>query len=176
MPGYSSVGGGGVHNAAMFTVDSNGAPSPVSATSPVPTTSGAATAANVLNGFQTFTATTGATTLLTVPAGRTWVGKVGAGCSTTVAAAGLTAGQARAVIATAGAGVTPAAGTVFAVEANAAVNAATGTVGSSAQASQVMPLTVVAPGGNSVTLTVVTTQGGTSSRVDAWASGALVAV
>lgn len=165
---------GVVGNVSLFTVDGNGAPTPVSTTNPVPTAGSAPVAANILNGFQTFTATTGATTIITVPAGRTWVGTVGAGCSTAVAAASATAGQARAVLATAGTNVTPAAGTVMAVEANAGANAATGTVGQSNALRQSMPLVVIAPAGNSVTVTVVTTQAGTTSRVDAWASGQLV--
>jgi hypothetical protein len=127
-----------------------------------------------VNGFQTFTATTGATTLLTVAAGRTWVGTVGAACAVGIAAASATAGQARAVFATAGTGVTPAAGTVLAVEAKAGANAATGTVGSNGARTATMPLTIIAPAGNSVTVTVATTQAGTASVVDAWASGRYV--
>lgn len=138
------------------------------------TASTAPVAANILNGFQSFTVTTAATTLLTVPAGRTWVGEVGATCSVGVAAASVTAGQARVVFATAGAGVTPAAGTVGGCEALAGANAATGTVGSNGSARTRMPLTVIAPAGNAVTVTVATTQAGTASRVDAWASGALI--
>ena len=141
---------------------------------PLATSVGAATAANILNGFQSFAATTGATTLLTVPAGRTWVGVVGVSCTASVAAASSTAGQARCVVATAGANVTPAAGTVVACEAKAGANAATGTVGSNAAQRASVPVTVIAPAGNAVTLTVVTTQAGTASVIDAWAVGALV--
>jgi hypothetical protein len=173
VPTYSG-GNPTVLNAAVFTVDSNGAPTAVSSTTPLPTTRGAPTAANVLNGFQTFTSTTGATTLLTVPAGRTWVGTIGAACVTAIAAASSTAGQARAVIASAGTGVTPAAGTLLAVEADAGANAATGTVGSNNAAHHSMPLTLIAPVGNTVTLTVVTTQAGTTTRVDTFASGSLI--
>jgi len=159
---------------ALFTVDANDVPARVSVTNPVPTTTSAPVAADIVNGFQTFAATTGATTLLTVAAGRTWVGSIGAACAVGIAAASTTAGQARAVFATAGTGVTPAAGTVLAIEAKAGANAATGTVGSNDSRTATMPLTVIAPGGNSVTVTVATTQAGTASVVDAWASGRYV--
>ena len=160
--------------AALFTVDASDVPTRISGTNPLPTTAGAPTAANVLVGFQSFAATTAATTLLTVPAGRTWVGTIAATCSVGVAAASSTAGQARAVFATAGTGVTPAAGTVAACEAKAGANAAAGLTGTSDTAQMVLPLTVVAPAGNSVTVTVATTQAGTSSVVDTSASGELV--
>jgi len=159
---------------ALFTVDANDAPTRVSVTNPVPTAPSAPVAAEIVTGYQTFTATTGATTLLTVAAGETWVGEIGAACAVGIAAASATAGQARAVFATAGTGVTPAAGTVFAVEAKAGANSATGTVGSSGSRTASMPLTVIAPVGNSVTVTVATTQAGTASIVDAWASGRYV--
>lgn len=175
MPTYNRTGlNPNVNSAAVFIVDASDVPTAVSSSNPLPVVAGAATAANVLNGFQTFTSTTGATTLLTVPAGRTWVGTVGVSCSTAIAAASATAGQARAVIASAGTGVTPAAGTLFACEANAGANAATGTVGSNNFGRQQIPLTLIAPVGNAVTLTVVTTQAGTTSRVDAFASGSLI--
>lgn len=131
------------------------------------------TTANILNGFATAAATTGATTLITIPATRTWVGTVGLSCATAIAAASATAGQARGVITTAGTNVTPAAGTVMACEAKAGANAAAGTVGSSADHFTFVPLTVIAPAGNSVTVQVTSTIAGTAGVVDAWASGAL---
>jgi len=160
---------------ALFTVDANDVPARVSVTNPVPTTTSAPVAADIVNGFQTFAATTGATTLLTVAAGRTWVGSIGAACAVGIAAASTTAGQARAVFATAGTGVTPAAGTVLAIEAKAGANAATGVTGSQGSSAGSTPLTVIAPSGNAVTVTVATTQAGTASVVDAWASGRYVA-
>jgi len=159
---------------ALFTVDANDAPSRVSSTNPVPTTTSAPVAADVVNGYQQFSVTTGATTLLTVAAGETWTGHIGASCAVGIAAASATAGRARAEFATAGTGVTPAAGTVLAVEAKSGANAATGTVGSNGNNNASMPLTVIAPAGNSVTVTVATTQAGTASTVDAWASGRYV--
>jgi hypothetical protein len=135
---------------------------------------GTTTAANILNGFQSFTSTTGATTLITVPAGREWAGEVGASCTAAEVGAGTAAAQARAVFAVAGTGVTPAAGTVFAVEARAGANVATGTVGSQAANANRMKLRVIAPVGNSVTITVASTNAGTNATVDAYASGELL--
>ena len=140
----------------------------------LPMIQGAPAAADILCGFQSFTATTGATTLITVPAGRTWIGEIGASVDCAIAAASATAGQALAVFTTAGAGVTPAAGTYLAVEARAGANAATGAVGSSATNFACAAFVVVAPGGNSVTVQVASTNAGTSSRVDAFATGRLV--
>lgn len=137
------------------------------------TTVAAPTTANILNGYQTFTATTGATTLLTIPQTRTWVGTIGAACAAQVAAAATTAGQARAVFATAGTGVPPAAGTLFAVEAKAGANAVAGLVGSQDSTSASVNVVVAAPAGNSVTITVVSTNTGTASICDTWASGLL---
>lgn len=160
-----------VDASAVFTVDASDIPTPVSSTNPLPVIEGAPTAANVVNGYLTFTATTVATTLLTVAAGQTWVGQVGATCSVGIAAASATAGRARAVFATAGTGVTPTAGTIFAVEAKVGANSATGTVGGSGNVANSMNVVVIAPAGNAVTVTVETTNAGTASVVDAWASG-----
>lgn len=140
---------------------------PVSAPTPL--------AADVLAGRQVFTATTAATTLITIPAGRTWVGQVGASVATSVVAAATTAGRASAEISTAGTGVTPGAGVYLGVDALQGANAATGTVGGGNSNFGSTPLTVVAPAGNAVTVQVACTVTGTSGRVDAYASGALVA-
>jgi hypothetical protein len=139
----------------------------------LPVSTAAPTAANILNGFGSFAATTAATTLITVPATRTWVGTVGLSVASAIAAASTVAGQARGVITVAGTNVTPAAGTVMAAEAKAGANAAAGTVGSSADHSASMPLVVVAPAGNAVTVQVTSTVAGTAGVVDAWASGVL---
>lgn len=131
------------------------------------------TAANLLVGYQTFTSTTSATTLITVPAGKTWVGTIAASCACQEVAAGTAAPQARAVFTTAGTNVTPAAGTYFAVEAKGGANAATGLVGSQDSTFGSLPFIVVAPAGNSVTIAVASTNAGTASVVDASASGVL---
>jgi len=164
----------GVSGVALYTSDGAGVASRVSASNPIPTQPGAPVAANILVGFQSFTSTTGATTVITVPAGRTWQGTVAVSCACQTVAATATAGQARAVISVAGAGATPAAGTVGACEAKNGANAATGTVGTQAANSVTFPLVVIAPGGNAVTVQVATTIAGTAGVVDVSASGALV--
>ena len=165
----TSVGG-----VALYTSDGAGTASRVSTANPVPTQPGAPVAANILVGFQTFAATTGATTVITIPAGRTWQGTIAISCTCQTVAATATAGQARAVISVAGTGVTPAAGNVAACEAKNGANAATGTVGTQAANSVTFPLVVIAPGGNSVTVQVTTTIAGTAGVVDVSATGALV--
>lgn len=131
------------------------------------------TAANILNGYLNFTNSTAATTIITIPAGRTWIGEIGASCSAGEVAAGTAIPSARAVFTTAGTGVTPAAGTVFVVDARSGANAATGTASSGAQNFGKARLVVVAPAGNSVTVQVTSTNSGTSSEVDAYAIGEL---
>lgn len=128
-------------------------------------------AADVNVGFLSHTSTTGATTLLTVPAGRTWVGIVAIAVAVAKDAAAATTGQVRAVIATAGTGVIPAAATILACEAKAGANVVaglSGTQGSNSIAARVM---VQAPAGNSVTLTLVSTVAGTAGVVDVSAIG-----
>ena len=164
----------GVRNAALFTVDSNGVPTPVSSSAPLPTTAGATTAANILHGYLNFTSTTGATTLITVPAGRTWVGHIGASVACRLTAASAANGRATATFTTAGTGVTPAAGTVLVIDSMAGTNAATGVTGTQDSNFGSIPFTIVAPAGNSVTIAVAATATGTGPTVDAYASGALV--
>ena len=141
----------------------------------LPITAAQPLAADMLCGRQSFTATTAATTLVTIPAGRTWVGHVGASVAVSIAAASSTAGRASAELSTAGAGATPAAGVYLGVDALAGANAATGAVGTQAANYAAAPWTVVAPAGNAVTIQVATTCTGTTTRVDAHATGALVA-
>lgn len=167
------VPGAQAQGAPLFILNGAGVLTPVSATDPVPTSGGAATAANILTGTFNVLATTAATTVITVPAGRTWVGTVAISCACATAAAGTTAGQARAVVTTAGTGVTPA-GTVVACDARNGANAATGTVGSQAANSLSVPLTVIAPAGNSVTVQAASTIAGSAASVDVACVGALV--
>ena len=141
---------------------------------PLSVVTGAPAAANVLTGFQTFTATALATTIITVPAGRTWLGMLSAQSAVSVAAATAVAGSARAVISVAGAGSTPAAGALMAIEAMAAANAAGGTTGTQGSRNASNNFTIVAPAGNAVLVQVVPTISGTAGRVDAWAAGALI--
>lgn len=128
---------------------------------------------DVLAGFQTFAATTGATTVISVPAGRTWVGQVAITCAVQNAAAALAAGQATGVVSTAGAGVVPAAGNYVRCDAVAGANAATGTVGDSGDNSVVVNMVVVAPAGNPVQVQATSTIAGTGGQVSVSAIGLL---
>ena len=92
-------------------------PDVVSGSGTFSTQQAAPATASILAGYQSFTSTTAATTLITIPAGKTWIGMIGASVDCAIAAASSTAGQALAVFTTAGANATPAAGTYFAVEA-----------------------------------------------------------
>lgn len=136
---------------------------------------GAPAAANVLAGYQSFTSTTAATTIVTVPAGRTWAGEINVNCVAAIAAASATAGQATGIITTAGANVTPTAGTYLGCDGRAGANAATGTVGSNGQDSaDATDFVVIAPAGNAVTLQCTSTNAGNFSRVTCAANGRLI--
>lgn len=123
-------------------------------------------AANILTGR----ATANGGTVITVPAGRIWRGTVAlsAALATAAATAGATATP---TVSTAGAGVTPAAGAVLGLALATGGGVATGTVGTNAQNSVAAPLTVIAPAGNAVTLTLQT---GGATVASASAVGELV--
>ena len=130
------------------------------------------TAADIVTGYLQHTATTGAATLLTVAAGRTWVGTVTVSVAASKAAAATGNGLVSALIATAGTGVAPAAGTVFAVSARIGANAASGLSGTQGANFGSIPMTIVAPAGNAVTLTLASTLTSTTEgAVDACAFG-----
>lgn len=132
------------------------------------------TAADITVGYLQHTSTTAAATLLTIAAGRTWVGRVTVSVAASKAAAATGNGLISAVIATAGTNVTPAAATVFAVSARIGANAASGLSGTQGNNWGSMPMTVVAPTGNSVTLTLASTLTNTTEgAVDAAAYGIL---
>lgn len=135
-------------------------------------TLGAPAIANILAGRQTFTSTTGATTLITITAGKTWIGTIGASVDCNSAAALATACKANATFTTVGANITPAAGTYFACQATSGANAATGTVGSQGANFCSMPFIASCASG-SCTIAVTTTQAGTASLVEASASGVM---
>lgn len=141
----------------------------------LPVISGAPGAADIVSGHQEFTATTAATTVITVPAGRTWVGSIAIACDVALDAAVTTQGRAIATVTTAGAGVTPAAGTYFSPEARAGANATAGLVGTQGATSLVVPdFYVVAPAGNAVTVQAAATITGTAGRVSVSAIGRLI--
>lgn len=137
-------------------------------------TPGVPVAADVLVGALAHEATTAATDIIVIPAGRTWQGEVTLSCDVAVVAGSAAVGRALGEVLTAGVGVTPAAGAVLRCEARAGANAATGTVGSSGANSSRISLTVKAPAGNAVQLQLVSTISGTNGRVDASASGKLL--
>lgn len=151
-----------------YTTDPDLVPPTVGFTEAVPT------AANLKDGYVTGTATAAAATLVTVPAGRTWKGEIGASCDVAVAGGTATAGQAAADFTLSGAGSTPPAGAVFGVEARCGANVATGTTGSQGNNSLRRPLTVIAPAGNDVLIQVALTIAGTNGRADAYATGRLL--
>lgn len=130
-------------------------------------------AADVLDGFLNAVGAIAATTFLTVPAGRTWVGTVSVNAAVGVAAASAADGQVTATVSVAGAGAAPPAGTVFQVQAKAAANAAGGTVGTQGANSGSTPLTIVAPTGNAVNLQFATGFNGTSMLANVTAVGTL---
>jgi hypothetical protein len=171
VPDYRDAAGDLVGRSIPHTVDASGRAVAVTGTAPLPVASGAPAAANIRHGYLSFAATTSATTLVTVPAGRTWTGTLAVACATATAAASATAGVARAVVSVAGVGALPS-GTVLAVEARAAANAATGTAGDSGNSTLECPLVVAAPAGNDVTIQVAATV--TNGVVDVTATGALV--
>lgn len=135
---------------------------------------GGVAAADILDGFQTFAVTTAATTVIAVPAGRTWQGNVAISCAVDNTAAAVPTGAAVAVVSTAGAGVTPAAGSYIRCDALAGGGAAGGTVGEQASATMVVPFVVVAPVGNVVQIQATATIAGSGGQVSVSAIGALL--
>jgi hypothetical protein len=120
----------------------------------------------ILAGSATASNTVAAQTIITIPAGRTWNGSLAMGASNTATAGTI----ATATINPAGTGVVPA----------AAVNllkvhcSTVGTVASNASANNAIgDITVTAPPGNSVTLTL-TNSTATTFASDATASGVLI--
>jgi hypothetical protein len=129
--------------------------------------------ANILVGHQAQTVTTVATTIITIPSNRTWVGTITVTCDVANTGAVTTVGQALGTITTVGANVTPAAGTYVTCEARCGANVATGTVGTQGQNSITVPM-VVNTGAATATLALASTQAGTNSRVAAICSGYLI--
>lgn len=128
---------------------------------------GAPAIGNILAGLLTHTATTAAATIVTVPAGKTFRGKVTVSVTLSKAGAATGNGEAIAVVSTAGTGVTPAAGNYFAVSAFAGANVAAGLTGTEGQNCGSQNFIVNAPAGNSVTIQGATTiNSATDARVD----------
>lgn len=137
------------------------------------TTYGAPAIGNILSGRVTATSTVAAATIVTITAGKSALVKMGASVSCTVAAASATACDAAATFTTVGAGVTPAAGTLWVCDAKGAANAATGTVGAGGNNSCGDHEQWVSCASGTCTVAVATTAAGTSSLIEAWASGVM---
>lgn len=150
------------------------AASSVNAPQVQPVAVGSVAPAALTYGYQSVTATTGATTLVTVPAGQTWMGTLTASVAASAAAAATTGASAVAAFSTAGTGVAPAAGTYYAVSCQVGANTAAGTAGSACQnAGSLVNFVVVAPAANAVQVQVTTTIVG-SGRIDSSAIGTLL--
>jgi hypothetical protein len=129
---------------------------------------------NILQGHQIIAATQAATTIITIPAGRVWVGQLAASCACDNAGANAVEAVATCLFTSAnGTGtVTPAAGNLFSISATAGANVAAGTVGSQGDNYGAINATVTAVGGTAL-VQVTTTQAGTNSSVRATAYGLL---
>lgn len=108
---------------------------------------GTGAAANILDGFST-----AAGTLLTIPAGRTWVGTIAINGGVAVAAGG-SATTGTVTISTAGSGVTPAAGNYLQLVCVAPASGAA-LDGTNAQQEIDCQFQVVSPAANSTTIVV----------------------
>lgn len=168
---YNPAGSSDVQNIQGIA---GGVTVPISAPAAIPTLPGAPTAANIVTGFRADTVTTAAATILTVPQGRTWSGFVGINVNSGEVAGGAVQSDAEGIISVAGAGATPPAGSIVKARAAIAANAATGTVGNGGAANTgPVPLVVIAPAGNAVTIQAASTIAGTFGEVDFYAIGAL---
>lgn len=132
--------------------------------------------ANILDGFASSPSTTSGI-LITIPAGRTWVGTLTITCAVSVTAAVATTGSATGTITTAnGSGtVIPAAGTYARCDAIAAANVAGGLTGTDASEDVgPIPFVVQAPAAGTVTISyTITVAGASSAQVTCMCAGLL---
>lgn len=129
---------------------------------------------DILTGIINLTATTAATNLLVIPAGRTWQGTVTIQCAVSVTGAVATTGQATGLISCPSANEIPS-GLVVRCDALAGANVAAGTVGTEGHATVTMPLTVF--NGNPVNSSIqyaATITGASAASVNIIAIGALL--
>lgn len=131
------------------------------------------TAASVLFGQLSLAATGGPTTIITVPAGRTFVGRAYIAVSAGVSAASAEIGDAFATLSTSGAGAVPA-GTILKVPCFAGAGTAASVSGSGATAYAWMDITVFAPGGNAVAVQGSLTANGSFHEADFTVIGQLL--
>lgn len=165
-------GGGYYLNQLLATLVSATNPDGTPYTLPIQT--GVVAAADILCGRIATTATTAATTLITIPAGRTWTGTIGASVALSIAAGTTAAGQATAQISVAGTGAAPTPGIYLGVDARVGAPLATSTAGAQSSNFASAPITAIAPAGNAITIQVATTNVGTSALVDVFALGKLL--
>jgi hypothetical protein len=131
------------------------------------------TAANILSGI-VIGQGAGTTTIITIPAGRTWQGEIDVSCACDNAAAAVGEGRQYGNISLSGAGSSPPPGNLFEVRALAGANAATGTVGSQGNNFGKWSGIIVA-GANPVLVQLISSGAGTTNLSDASASGVLIA-
>ncbi|TFD58049.1 hypothetical protein E3T43_07325 [Cryobacterium sp. Hh7] len=152
----------------------------VSATNPdgtpyaLPIAASAPTPSDIVSGRKSFSITTVATTLVTIPAGRTWSGQIGASVSCSVAAGTTVPGLASAQISIAGTSSAPAAGIYLGVDARAGAGLSSSANGAQSANFASVPIVIAAPAANSVSVQVASTTSGTSALVDAFALGKLL--
>lgn len=132
------------------------------------------TAGDVLAANASVTSTTASTALITVSAGRTWVGTVCLSVAGSKAGAATGNGEVLASILTAGTNVVPAAGTYFEVDTAIGANVVAGTVGTNGANANCTQFTAVAPAGNTITVNYAATCTSTTAcRVSASANGVM---
>lgn len=137
------------------------------------TGSGSVTPANILSGFTTFAASGGPATVLTIPAGRIWVGTITLQCAVSEAAAGAVGGVATLTLAQAGNVGLPALGTIARCDAVSGANAAGGTTGSESTSTVQIPWTCQAGGGGPMVFNVTAVISGTAGQASCTVAGAL---
>ena len=152
----------------------------VSATNPdgtpysLPVAASAPATADIISGRQAFIITTAATTLITIPAGRTWYGQIGASVTCSVAAGSTVPGQASAQISIVGTGAVPTPGIYLGVDTRTGAALSTSVNGAQSANFGSAPIIIAAPAANSVSVQVTSTNSGTSALVDAFALGKLL--
>lgn len=152
---------GGKEYQVVVMADQNGDMDPIRPSKPyIPSPS------DILSGSVTVTNSTTPTTIITIPAGRTWYGNVGLEVLNTQNAATT---PLFATITTSGTGATPAPGTAILQ----VVNHRAGNISPNFDA--MVPWTyIVAPGGNSVTLQVTLSEANASHAAVAFCNGVLL--
>lgn len=119
-------------------------------------------AANIVSGYAQTGSSGGPTTLLTIPAGRSWKGWIGLTCTAENAAAATGVGVARITISL-DANSTPAPGNIMYCEAKVAPNAAGGTTGDTSNNAVAMEHVISASSAGAVNVQYTTVVGSSSA-------------